>query len=598
MVPLIQITADEVNQIIYSYLQDSGFEHTAFTLRVEGRLEQSPHFNDYIPRGQLVELLTKALLYSEVETHCKGDSLITDCRTPFALLKKHDCDISDAMEGVVNGDGEEARNKAPSTAVKRKAAIPAEGDGQERRLKRSAEPETNGTINHQASTISRVVTPSQNTDPVPMDIVPNNSEAQWKSRQTTQGAGDGSTLDVALTLRGHTSEIFACAFNPVYPRILVTGGKDSTIRIWELPEASDDGSSFSEPISKPPIVLRIQNKGEVDGTDITSLAWNPQGTLVAVGGFDSVLRIWTKSGDEYMTNPQHRGSIFRVRFSKTGQFLLTASLDGTTCVWEVATKTLAMQYRCHSTCCLDADWMDEDQFACCGGDGNAYLLQPVKPRDDEKVPIHLGKIRDPMTMRTLKGHSDEVNIVIFNPSKTRLATGSDDFTARIWDVTAKPERVTASTTKGGSQVEQQTESLVLKGHTKAICSVKWCPKVLDGRNEMLATGSSDGTIRLWDSVTGESLQIRGDHKGPVYAIEFSPDARFIASVSKDGWLYVYSVPTLKLVWSWYSGDFRRIIYDLDWQMSDKYNRISLCLGTYNVVVLDINRVPTLRNFSG
>lgn len=81
-----------------------------------------------------------------------------------------------------------------------------------------------------------------------------------------------------------------------------------------------------------------------------------------------------------------------------------------------------MQYRAHSSkriflninegqtftsislaaCCLDADWMDEDRFACCGGDGNAYLLQPVKQRDDEKVPIHLGKIRDPMTMRTLK----------------------------------------------------------------------------------------------------------------------------------------------------------------------------------------------------
>lgn len=91
--------------------------------------------------------------------------------------------------------------------------------------------------------VSRVITPSQNSDPVPMDVVQTNGESQWKTRQTTQGAGDGSTLDVALTLRGHNSEvritsrldtfrlificsleqIFACAFNPVYPRILVTG---------------------------------------------------------------------------------------------------------------------------------------------------------------------------------------------------------------------------------------------------------------------------------------------------------------------------------------------------------------------------------------
>ncbi len=103
--------------------------------------------------------------------------------------------------------------------------------------------------------------------------------------------------------------------------------------------------------------------------DITSLDWNPQGTLVAVGGFDSIVRIWTKSGDEYMTNPQHRvraflntatyfnsyfflfqGFNFPSTILKIRAILIDRiSLDGTTCVWEVATKTLAMQYRCHSS---------------------------------------------------------------------------------------------------------------------------------------------------------------------------------------------------------------------------------------------------------
>ncbi len=150
--------------------------------------------------------------------------------------------------------------------------------------------------------------------------------------------------------------------------------------------------------------------------------------------------------------------------------------------------------------------MDEDRFACCGGDGNAYLLQPVKAREDERTPIHLGKIRDPMVMRTLKfvfpamcyilhlilvkinairGHTDEVNIVVFNPSKTRLATGSDDFTTRVWDVAGRSERMPPNIK--GSVLEQQTDCLVLKGHTKAICSVKWCPKLVEGCNELIAT---------------------------------------------------------------------------------------------------------------
>lgn len=125
-----------------------GLDHTAYVLRAEARLEHSPHFNDYIPRGELVELLSKALLYIEVETHCKGDGLmITDCTKPFSLLKRHECAV-DMMEDVMNGTGEKdasARhveaNGVVETPLKRKADVPAEGDTHDRRIKRSIEPE-------------------------------------------------------------------------------------------------------------------------------------------------------------------------------------------------------------------------------------------------------------------------------------------------------------------------------------------------------------------------------------------------------------------------------------------------------------------------
>lgn len=120
-----------------------GFFHTAFSLRAEGRLEQSEHFNEYIPRGELVELLTKALLYIEVETHCKGDGLVTDCQTPFSLLKRHECTAAEVMEDVVvNGTAEKTTGKESASngivevPLKRKADVPAEGDAQERRVKR------------------------------------------------------------------------------------------------------------------------------------------------------------------------------------------------------------------------------------------------------------------------------------------------------------------------------------------------------------------------------------------------------------------------------------------------------------------------------
>jgi transducin (beta)-like 1 len=60
---------------------------------MEGRLESSPHFTKHIPRGELVELLSKALLYIEVEAHWKGDSMTANCKTGFSLLEHHVCSL-------------------------------------------------------------------------------------------------------------------------------------------------------------------------------------------------------------------------------------------------------------------------------------------------------------------------------------------------------------------------------------------------------------------------------------------------------------------------------------------------------------------------
>lgn len=57
----------------------------------------------------------------------------------------------------------------------------------------------------------------------------------------------------------------------------------------------------------------------------------------------------------------------------------------------------------------------------------------------------------------------------------------------------------------------------------------------------LGSSSFDGTSRLWDSVTGECLRVFQDHKRHVYALAFSPDARFFATGGADGWLHVYDV---------------------------------------------------------
>ena len=69
--PNLRITSDDINALIYSYLEDAGYQHTSYALRHEARLDASPNLNVRIPRGELIKLLNKALLYSEAEAHFK-----------------------------------------------------------------------------------------------------------------------------------------------------------------------------------------------------------------------------------------------------------------------------------------------------------------------------------------------------------------------------------------------------------------------------------------------------------------------------------------------------------------------------------------------
>ncbi|MCC2672730.1 MAG: hypothetical protein K0Q72_5202, partial [Armatimonadetes bacterium] len=48
-----------------------------------------------------------------------------------------------------------------------------------------------------------------------------------------------------------------------------------------------------------------------------------------------------------------------------------------------------------------------------------------------------------------------------------------------------------------------------------------------------ASGSSDRTIKLWDTETGEQPASIDAHKKPVFCLAFSPDGKWLASGSQD-----------------------------------------------------------------
>jgi WD40 repeat protein/tRNA A-37 threonylcarbamoyl transferase component Bud32 len=82
------------------------------------------------------------------------------------------------------------------------------------------------------------------------------------------------------------------------------------------------------------------------------------------------------------------------------------------------------------------------------------------------------------------------------------------------------------------------ETHTLEGHTAGVTGLAFSP---DGKR--LVTGSADKTVRLWDTATGRQLHCLEGHRGPVTGVAFSPDGQYLGSGSEDKTVRVWATDT-------------------------------------------------------
>jgi len=134
------------------------------------------------------------------------------------------------------------------------------------------------------------------------------------------------------------------------------------------------------------------------------------------------------------------------------------------------------------------------------------------------------------------GHSSEIHSVAFSPDGRLALTGSEDNTAKMWDVATGRELRTLAGDTG----------TVTPFASSTVTSVAFSP---DGRLALTGTRSrsefgSPGTVKLWDVATGRELRtLEGHADGGVTSIAFSPDGRLALTGSEDNTATLWDVAT-------------------------------------------------------
>jgi RNA polymerase sigma factor (sigma-70 family) len=151
-------------------------------------------------------------------------------------------------------------------------------------------------------------------------------------------------------------------------------------------------------------------------------------------------------------------------------------------------------------------------------------------------------------LHEMEGHTGGVTAVAFSPDGRALVSASHDATLRFWDLpTGKPVRtvpVADETTPRGPPDDN-----VRGVHYGGVLAVAYSP---DGR--LLASGSEDGTVRLWDAAAGRELHALRGHGREVASVAFSPDGKVLASGSLDNTIRLWDPANGKPLQTWEGQD--------------------------------------------
>ncbi|OUL31549.1 hypothetical protein BV372_20125 [Nostoc sp. T09] len=153
--------------------------------------------------------------------------------------------------------------------------------------------------------------------------------------------------------------------------------------------------------------------------------------------------------------------------------------------------------------------------------------------------ICLWRVVDGQQVLTLQGHTGWIWAVTFSPDGKTLASCSHDSLIRLWDVQSIDFE--QSNPANLAEVDDSSHLPVtclktLRGHSRRAWTIAFSP---DG--QMLASGSDDQTIRLWNAHDGTCLAVLQGHTGGVTSVRFSPNGQILASSSEDSSIRLWSV---------------------------------------------------------
>ncbi|KAJ1302212.1 hypothetical protein OPQ81_001036 [Rhizoctonia solani] len=140
------------------------------------------------------------------------------------------------------------------------------------------------------------------------------------------------------------------------------------------------------------------------------------------------------------------------------------------------------------------------------------------------VPPNLTKLK---SLTTFKAHDKDINALDVAPNGRLVATGSQDKTAKVFEVGPSHDLTPTGT---------------LKGHKRGVWSVRFSPA-----ERVIATGSGDKTVKLWSLDDWACLKTFEGHTNSILRLSFITRGSQLVSAGSDGLVKLWTIRTEECV---------------------------------------------------